>query len=205
MKPASGFTQPDRRPAVEGPGQHARRRRAGVARRVAAPRSSRPGGFTMSISPCTPCCTGRKAREESRPPSPEPLIPPIVLDLSSTLPRTPGLFAPGGWLFSYAAATVITGMAILGAWVYKVSLGGGMGVSPGPVATDQPRAIVARQTGEGACRPDHGHGRLPLGRSARRPAGAAVPLGRKYDLASGLMEITYQSGAKVILQGPCTL
>ena len=30
-----------------------------------------------------------------------------------------------------------------------------------------------------------------------------VPLGRKYALASGLMEITYDTGAKVILQGPC--
>ncbi|MBU4400473.1 MAG: FecR family protein, partial [Planctomycetes bacterium] len=32
----------------------------------------------------------------------------------------------------------------------------------------------------------------------------AVPLGRKYKLDAGLMEITYDSGAKVILQGPCT-
>ena len=32
---------------------------------------------------------------------------------------------------------------------------------------------------------------------------AYVPLGRKYALASGLMEITYDTGAKVILQGPC--
>ena len=30
-----------------------------------------------------------------------------------------------------------------------------------------------------------------------------VPLGRKYALASGFMEITYDTGAKVILQGPC--
>ena len=37
------------------------------------------------------------------------------------------------------------------------------------------------------------------------PSGAAsVPLGRKYALNSGLLEITYQTGAKVILQGPCT-
>ena len=33
---------------------------------------------------------------------------------------------------------------------------------------------------------------------------ASVPLGRKYALASGFMEITYDTGAKVILQGPCT-
>ena len=31
-----------------------------------------------------------------------------------------------------------------------------------------------------------------------------VPLGRKYELASGLMEIVYDTGAKVILQGPVT-
>ncbi len=34
--------------------------------------------------------------------------------------------------------------------------------------------------------------------------GARVPLGQKYALASGLMEITYDTGAKVILQGPVT-
>ncbi|MBU4273306.1 MAG: NPCBM/NEW2 domain-containing protein, partial [Planctomycetes bacterium] len=33
---------------------------------------------------------------------------------------------------------------------------------------------------------------------------AYVPLGHKYKLDSGLMQITYDSGAKVILQGPCT-
>lgn len=32
----------------------------------------------------------------------------------------------------------------------------------------------------------------------------AVPLGRKYALSAGLVEITYDTGAKVILQGPCT-
>ena len=34
------------------------------------------------------------------------------------------------------------------------------------------------------------------------PATNAVRLGHKYTLASGLMEITYDTGAKVILQGP---
>ncbi len=36
------------------------------------------------------------------------------------------------------------------------------------------------------------------------PAHNHVALGAKYMLASGLMEITYHTGAKVILQGPCT-
>ena len=34
--------------------------------------------------------------------------------------------------------------------------------------------------------------------------GANISLGRRYALASGLLEITYDTGAKVILQGPCT-
>ena len=34
--------------------------------------------------------------------------------------------------------------------------------------------------------------------------GSRVSLGQKLDLASGLMEITYDTGAKVILQGPVT-
>lgn len=34
--------------------------------------------------------------------------------------------------------------------------------------------------------------------------GNGIPLGRRFALASGLMEITYDTGAKVILQGPCT-
>ena len=44
-----------------------------------------------------------------------------------------------------------------------------------------------------------------MGRSRHRAADQEpVFLGRKYALASGFMEITYDSGAKVILQGPCT-
>ena len=34
--------------------------------------------------------------------------------------------------------------------------------------------------------------------------GSRVSLGQKFELASGLMEITYDTGAKVILQGPVT-
>ncbi len=34
--------------------------------------------------------------------------------------------------------------------------------------------------------------------------GSSVPLGRKYSLSSGLMEITFNNGAKVILEGPAT-
>ncbi len=103
----------------------------------------------------------------------------------------------GGWLFSYAAATVITGMLVLSAWMYKVSLHGEVALAPPAPATKyiippQPM-LVGRITREAGCRWADGQP-APL---------AAVSLGRKYELASGLMEISYESGAKVILQGPC--
>jgi len=42
-----------------------------------------------------------------------------------------------------------------------------------------------------------GRGRIFAAGRRRRPPG------RKYELDAGLMEISYASGAKVILQGPC--
>ena len=47
---------------------------------------------------------------------------------------------------------------------------------------------------------DHRHGRL----QGRKSVDSRVSLGQKFELASGLMEITYDTGAKVILQGPVT-
>ncbi len=138
--------------------------------------------------------------------SPEPLIAPIIIvDHSPTgrYPLTTSHHSLGNWLVSYAAATVITGMAILGAWVYKVSVGGDMRVSSVHVATtNQPpslpakpeRELIGQITGTAGCR----------WADPQEVPSAAVPLGRKYELASGLVEISYQSGAKVILQGPCT-
>ena len=131
--------------------------------------------------------------------SPEPLIPPIIIDTSTPgpAPLVSTFFAPGGWGFSYAAATVITVMLVLGAWVYKVSLHGEVAMGPpAPLHIDRPPqpVFVGRITGTADCRwadPQD----API---------AAVPLGRQYELASGLMEISYDTGAKVILEGPCT-
>ena len=101
-------------------------------------------------------------------PGPEPIIAPIIIDTSPSAepPLFSTLFAPGGWLFSYAAATVITGMAILGAWAYKVSIGGSTGILPVqvvdtgkmPVPPPVPRRatasaeLVGRITGMADCR-----------------------------------------------------
>ena len=111
----------------------------------------------------------------------------------------------GGLLFSYAAATVITGMAILGAWVYKVSHDYPLARSH--VGANSPRSgrHGSHPAEAGVRRPDHRHGRLPLGRSATTPRRPAVPLGRKYALASGLMEITYQTRGESHPPGPLHL
>ena len=120
---------------------------------------------------------------------------------AATLARSVLALSPsslGGWLFSYAAATVITGMAILGAWVYKVS-------HDCRIATVRnSRGLTA--PGRASCSGDVTPAEEPslsAGSRARpiaagpipktAPRSAAVPLGRKYALASGLMEITYQT------------
>ncbi len=148
--------------------------------------------------------------QQSEIPGPEPFIPPIVIDTSSPVP--PSLFSIhsplGGWLISYGVATVLTGMAILGAWAYKVShdysplaANNSRGLTaPGP---DSPGAVgsrliepelVGRITGTAGCQ-------WTDAKSA--PIGRDVALGQAYALSSGLMEINYESGAKVILEGPC--
>ena len=92
---------------------------------------------------------------------PEPLIPPIIIDTSSALPSPYSAFGSslGGWLVSYGVATVITGMAILGAWAYKVSIGGGTGILPARLPTQarclchQPAPeLVGRISGMADCR-----------------------------------------------------
>ena len=108
----------------------------------------------------------------------------------------------GGPVFSYMAATLIVGMMLLGAWVYKVShyrqiVGATSPTSTEDVVQNHPDLIfVGRVTGMKDCR-------WSDPRTATFP-GSSVPMGRKYALASGLMEITYDSGAHVILEGPCT-
>ena len=54
--------------------------------------------------------------------------------------------------------------------------------------------------------PRRRHRRIADGpiRATKTVEGDRVPLGRKYALSSGFMEITYDTGARVILQGPCT-
>ncbi len=134
-------------------------------------------------------------------PTPEPFTPPIVIDTTGPAPA-PFFSLPssvGGWLFSYAAATVLMGAAILGAWLYKVSLDSEIARDQPPLAqraSAEPKPEYAgRISGTADC-----HWADPQ----NAPHTTAVPLGDKYVLNSGLMEITYRTGARVILEGPCT-
>ncbi len=97
-------------------------------------------------------------------------------------------------------ATLILGVMLLGAWAYKISHFQEHLVrqdSPSSRSNDSPEwVVVGRITGMAACRWSDP--------STQTYLGASVPLGRKLALAAGLLEITYNAGARVILEGPCT-
>ncbi len=137
-----------------------------------------------------------------RQPESVPSVPPIVLDLSSTshypLPAAPFV---GSWAFSYIAATVILGMMLLGFGAYKITHYRHIAEAPSQSAPSEamPEMVfVGRITGMVDVKWSDDPHYLPP------PGYAYVPLGRKYKLDAGLMQITYDSGAKVILEGPCT-
>jgi hypothetical protein len=131
--------------------------------------------------------------------------PPIVVDVSPV--RQAPLFTlqspVGSFVFSYLAGAVLLGIGLLIGWTWRVyddrnvvqnpprHLDGDRSPSPVPAPPS-----VGRITGLADCR----WADPATGTFSHSP----VPLGRKYALASGSMEITYDTGAKVILQGPAT-
>lgn len=118
---------------------------------------------------------------------------PVVSSSASAQPNLAGV-----WALSYMVATIVLAAMLLGAWGYKISHVG----YPSDGVVNNPRrethrspAFVGQVTGMKECR--WAENALPT------IVGAHVPLKRKYELASGLLEITYDSGARVILEGPC--
>jgi hypothetical protein len=117
----------------------------------------------------------------------------------------------GSPLFSYLVAAVILGIGLLIGAVTHVSqtvqvvqktpspaLGRGAG-DEGSVAGDNVRSTVVGQiTGTVDC-----EFAASSKTKDQRPK-TAVSFGDKFTLVSGLLEITYNTGAKVILQGPVT-
>ncbi|MBN1394305.1 MAG: NPCBM/NEW2 domain-containing protein [Pirellulales bacterium] len=126
---------------------------------------------------------------------------PVVLSPSPLFSSLTPSFV-GGPVFSYMVATVVLCLMLLGAWAYKITRESGpsyvydsRGSTSSGLSDRQQMVFVGRITGMRDCRwadPD-----------TRTIIGASVPLSRKYALASGLMEITYAGGAKVIIEGPC--
>lgn len=134
---------------------------------------------------------------------------PIVLNLSSASHASPGWFAPGGMLFSYGVSAMVVAVGLLVAWTATISQHHEMIARDAAVETiaetkpadaasepEPEMRFVGRITGMIDC-----HWADP---ATEAFDGASVPVGRRFALAAGLLEITYQSGAKIILQGPCS-
>lgn len=108
----------------------------------------------------------------------------------------------GSVFFSYMVATTLMGAALAVAWIWKLPDYSQMALQSPSSADHRARELgpatefVGQVTGMVDCRWSD-----PNTATIER---AHVPVGRKYALASGLVEITYNTGAKVILQGPCT-
>jgi len=134
-------------------------------------------------------------------------LSPVVLDLSNSplAPRPSPLYIAHPFLFSNLFALLIMAIGIFGAWIYQIDVPQQIAHSARPASSgadkklDDPKnriEFVGHITGMF----DVHWADLQTSTIVR----ANVPLGRKYALASGLMEITYDTGATVILQGPCT-
>jgi hypothetical protein len=117
-----------------------------------------------------------------------PVAPLVSTHVGSLLPSALGYSA---WTISYLSSAVITGLLILGFWLMPASRPEQVARNAEPIvepSVAEPKAYVGKVTGTVDCK---------IGDSR-------VSLGQKIDLPSGLMEITYNTGAKVILQGPVT-
>jgi hypothetical protein len=109
----------------------------------------------------------------------------------------------GGFAFSYAAASVIVAIGLLIGWACHVSppqfdrreVIVKTTTPKDSLVRDSEKAVVGQITGMIECHWASPH-EAPVGYDR-------IVLGRKYNLVSGLMEISYNTGAKVILQGPC--
>ena len=117
---------------------------------------------------------------------------------SRSLHGVTGCFS-SGWPAAYLIATVVFGVGFVIGALVRVSDPVRV-VEQSPSVTEHHSApepkvhLVGRITGLVDCQ--------WADPTTEAIQGAHVPLGRKYALASGLMEITYDTGATVILQGP---
>jgi hypothetical protein len=128
--------------------------------------------------------------------------PPSLPGVSGSL--FAGQFSPGGYLFSYLLAAFIVGIGLLIGWEWQVSNSrldhqDAVQVAPQPAPAGlrpEPELVsVGRVTGMVDCQ--------WADPKTATVNGARVALGQKYLLAAGLLQISYDTGARAILQGPC--
>lgn len=131
---------------------------------------------------------------------------PILMQSAPLHAPVSPIYSPmGSFAFSYIVAALIVGLGLLVGWVYHVpeprmdrrAIAEVNRLHPPPsVPTPREVVVVGRVTGTAECR----------WANAKKAATlyAPVAVGREYKLVSGLLEITYNNGARVILQGPCT-
>jgi hypothetical protein len=130
-----------------------------------------------------------------------PYISPIPF--GEPVPVAPTLSGFPPVLFSYLVAAAILGVAMLVGWVWRISENTQIAqhsspdaASPNTAAPDEKKQWVGRVVDSFDCR--------WADPKTETFDGAKVPVGRKYALASGLMKISYDTGATIILEGPCT-
>ena len=130
-----------------------------------------------------------------------PVVSPLGF-LTTTLHATIGSF-PEGMPLAYLIATVVTGLGLLIGSLIHVSEPEQIAHTSVPVIAGPKAEYVGRITEMVDCHWENEAGGGGRGTGAENH-GSLVAFGNKFALASGLMEITYNAGAKVILQGPVT-
>jgi hypothetical protein len=146
---------------------------------------------------------------ETQPTGAGAAVPAIIRTSPSFAPSFFSLESPlGNFLFSYVAATVIVGVGILIAWMCHVS---DPRANAPAVAVSGASSAVAKADAPAPLEPEvvsvacvTGMVDCTWANAKLAPSMQRVLLGDKFAMASGLMEITYDTGAKVILQGLCT-
>ena len=123
---------------------------------------------------------------------------PLFPFLSTALHATVNYFSPG-WPLAYLVGTVIVAIGLLIGSLIPVSQPvqvAAHSALPSRLIPEPEEELVGRITGMVDCK---------WADPSKAPVGYDfVSLGRQFKLKSGLMEITYATGAKLILQGPVT-
>ena len=155
--------------------------------------------FSLDVSTPLPGFAGLEAddivgadiKSQFPPLSPFPPLPTTHRPLSTSFVDGP--------VFPYMVASVVLCLMLLSAWAYKITHHDYQLVNDpksSPTSVDPRCELVAQITGMKDCRwTEQSQGNYVV---------PGLSLGREINLAAGLLEITYKTGAKVILEGPCS-